>query len=127
MENLPLERISIAVGAISSARIAYKWAKDYVFECKAFGKAIGDLQTHLASTGQRITDNTDQLSNQWATAQWFLIQDRLLRRSFKADAASPIETVTATELAHSMFLSSWPTNRPIGTQFAKCISVKHFS
>ncbi|CAM3111170.1 acyl-CoA dehydrogenase family protein [Prescottella defluvii] len=44
MENLPLERISIAVSAITAARAAYEWTKDYVFERKAFGKPIGDLQ-----------------------------------------------------------------------------------
>jgi alkylation response protein AidB-like acyl-CoA dehydrogenase len=45
MERLPLERLSIAMGALVSAEAAYAWARDYVFDRKAFGQAVGDFQT----------------------------------------------------------------------------------
>lgn len=56
MENLPLERISIAVSAIVSARAAYNWTKTYVFERKAFGKAIGDLQNTRFALSEMLTE-----------------------------------------------------------------------
>ncbi len=44
MQRLPRERLSIATGAYAGARAAVKWAQDYVYERKAFGKRIGDFQ-----------------------------------------------------------------------------------
>ncbi|MGN5237847.1 MULTISPECIES: acyl-CoA dehydrogenase family protein [unclassified Rhodococcus (in: high G+C Gram-positive bacteria)] len=56
MENLPLERIGIAVSAITSARAAYEWSKQYVFERKAFGKPIGDLQNTRFVLAEMLTE-----------------------------------------------------------------------
>ncbi|MFZ2175494.1 MAG: acyl-CoA dehydrogenase family protein [Rhodococcus sp. (in: high G+C Gram-positive bacteria)] len=56
MENLPLERLSIAVNAICAARAAYEWTKNYVFERKAFGKPIGDLQNTRFALAEMLTE-----------------------------------------------------------------------
>ncbi|TQC48728.1 acyl-CoA dehydrogenase [Rhodococcus sp. WS4] len=56
MENLPLERISIAVNAIAVAKAAYRWTRDYVFERKAFGKPIGDLQNTRFALAEMLTE-----------------------------------------------------------------------
>ena len=44
MERLPRERLSIAAGALGASQAAMNWTADYVFERKAFGGRIGDLQ-----------------------------------------------------------------------------------
>ena len=44
MSNLPQERLSIALGAVASARAALNWTIDYVRERNAFGKPLGALQ-----------------------------------------------------------------------------------
>ena len=44
VENLPVERLSIAVAAIASARAALEWTLDYVKERKVFDKPIGSYQ-----------------------------------------------------------------------------------
>lgn len=56
MENLPLERISIAVSAVASARAAFEWTKTYVFDRKAFGKRIGDLQNTRFVLAEMLTE-----------------------------------------------------------------------
>ena len=56
MENLPLERISIAVNAITAAKAAYQWTRDYVFERKAFGRPIGDLQNTRFALAEMLTE-----------------------------------------------------------------------
>jgi len=56
MENLPLERMSIAVIAIAAAKAAYQWTRDYVFERKAFGKPIGDLQNTRFALAEMLTE-----------------------------------------------------------------------
>lgn len=56
MENLPLERIGIAVSAITSARAAYEWTKRYAFERKAFGNPIGDLQNTRFVLAEMLTE-----------------------------------------------------------------------
>jgi alkylation response protein AidB-like acyl-CoA dehydrogenase len=43
--NLPQERLNIAIGAIAGARAALEWTKQYVRDRKAFGAPIGKLQT----------------------------------------------------------------------------------
>lgn len=44
VSNLPQERLSIALGAVASARAALNWTIDYVRERKAFGNSLGSLQ-----------------------------------------------------------------------------------
>ncbi len=56
MENLPLERIGIAVSAVTAARAAYEWTARYVFERKAFGKPIGDLQNTRFALAEMLTE-----------------------------------------------------------------------
>lgn len=56
MENLPLERIGIAVGAVTAARAAYEWTKNYAFERQAFGKPIGDLQNTRFVLAEMLTE-----------------------------------------------------------------------
>ncbi|WP_137726142.1 acyl-CoA dehydrogenase family protein [Prescottella subtropica] len=56
MNNLPLERLSIGLSAVASARAAYEWTKNYVFERKAFGKPIGDLQNTRFALAEIVTE-----------------------------------------------------------------------
>ena len=44
MEELPWERVQIAVSAVSAAQAAYEQTVAYVRERKAFGKAVGEYQ-----------------------------------------------------------------------------------
>jgi long-chain-acyl-CoA dehydrogenase len=44
VENLPQERLSIAVAAVAAARAAFSWTLAYVQERKAFGQTIGSFQ-----------------------------------------------------------------------------------
>lgn len=45
MQNLPRERIGIAVAAQCSAETAFRWTVDYVRERRAFGQAVASFQT----------------------------------------------------------------------------------
>ena len=45
VHNLPQERLSLAVGAIAHAQMAFDWTLDYVKERRAFGQPIGGFQT----------------------------------------------------------------------------------
>jgi alkylation response protein AidB-like acyl-CoA dehydrogenase len=58
--NLPQERLSIAVAAISAARAAVEWTLEYVKERTAFGRPIGSFQNTrfelaTASTAVEVT------------------------------------------------------------------------
>ncbi len=44
MQELPQERLTVALGALANAEAALKWTLDYTRERKAFGKAISDFQ-----------------------------------------------------------------------------------
>jgi acyl-CoA dehydrogenase len=44
MEQLPWERLQIAIGAVSAAQTAIDWTVDYVKERKVFGQAVGAFQ-----------------------------------------------------------------------------------
>ena len=44
MENLPRERLSLAVGSVAHAWAAFEWTIDYCKERKAFGQPIGSFQ-----------------------------------------------------------------------------------
>jgi alkylation response protein AidB-like acyl-CoA dehydrogenase len=44
MQELPRERLLIAIGAISNAEAALQWTIDYTRERQAFGKAISEFQ-----------------------------------------------------------------------------------
>lgn len=98
MERLPRERLSIAVSAISCARAAYEWTKDYAFDRTAFGKPIGDFQNTRFALAEMLTEidvtqayvdnavlaiNDDQLSAvEAAQAKWWAseLQKRVVDR-----------------------------------------------
>ena len=44
MEQLPWERLQIAIGAVATAQAASDWTVDYVKERKVFGQAVGSFQ-----------------------------------------------------------------------------------
>ena len=44
MEQLPWERLQIAISAVSAAQAAIGWTVDYVKERKVFGQAVGSFQ-----------------------------------------------------------------------------------
>jgi alkylation response protein AidB-like acyl-CoA dehydrogenase len=44
MQELPWERMQIAIGAVAKTEAAIEWTKDYVRERKAFGKAVAGFQ-----------------------------------------------------------------------------------
>ncbi|GAB2458513.1 acyl-CoA dehydrogenase family protein [Xylanimonas ulmi] len=56
MAHLPLERISIAVGACAGARAALAWTIDYVRERTAFGKALAEFQNTQFVVAEMVTE-----------------------------------------------------------------------
>ena len=44
MEQLPWERLQIAIGAIAASQAAIDWTVDYVKERKVFGQAVASFQ-----------------------------------------------------------------------------------
>ncbi|WP_394550642.1 acyl-CoA dehydrogenase family protein [Agromyces sp. MMS24-JH15] len=44
MQNLPLERLGIAMASLAGAEAALEWTLDYVYQRRAFGQRIGDFQ-----------------------------------------------------------------------------------
>ncbi len=44
MNELPRERLVLAVSAVAAAEVALEWTRDYVQQRKAFGKPIGSFQ-----------------------------------------------------------------------------------
>jgi acyl-CoA dehydrogenase len=44
MQELPWERLQLAVSAVAAAQAAYGWTVDYVRERRAFGQAVMDFQ-----------------------------------------------------------------------------------
>lgn len=45
VHNLPQERLSLTVGAVAHAQVAFDWTLDYIKERHAFGQPIGSFQT----------------------------------------------------------------------------------
>ena len=45
VKNLPQERLSLTVGAVTHAQLAFDWTLEYVKEREAFGQPIGRFQT----------------------------------------------------------------------------------
>ena len=56
MNNLPQERLGIAVSAIASARAGLEWTLAYAKERKAFGKAIGTFQHSRMALAEMRTE-----------------------------------------------------------------------
>ena len=62
MENLPQERLSIAVGAVAGPRRCWRMTPEYVKDRKAFGRPIGTFQHNrfvLAEMAHRDHDRAD--------------------------------------------------------------------
>jgi alkylation response protein AidB-like acyl-CoA dehydrogenase len=56
VENLPQERLSLAVGSLIHAEAAFGWTLDYVRERKAFGQPVGSFQTIKHSMAEMRTE-----------------------------------------------------------------------
>jgi alkylation response protein AidB-like acyl-CoA dehydrogenase len=56
MENLPLERLSIAVTSLAAAQSALTWTADYVRERHAFGKPLAARQTVQFAVAEMVTE-----------------------------------------------------------------------
>jgi alkylation response protein AidB-like acyl-CoA dehydrogenase len=56
VQNLPQERLSLAVGSIAHARTAFDWTLQYVQERRAFGQTIGAFQTVKHAMAEMITE-----------------------------------------------------------------------
>jgi alkylation response protein AidB-like acyl-CoA dehydrogenase len=56
MANLPQERLSLTVGAIAHAQVAFDWTLDYIKERQAFGHPIGSFQTMKHAMAEMRTE-----------------------------------------------------------------------
>jgi alkylation response protein AidB-like acyl-CoA dehydrogenase len=101
MENLPVERLCIAVGALATAEAAIEWSVRYCREREAFGKKLGEFQhtrfelaeLHTAVTVARafvdrciedlnqgsLTTETASMAKWWTTDLCHDVTDRCLQ------------------------------------------------
>ncbi len=56
VENLPQERLTIAVGAVAAADCALAWTLDYVKQRRAFGRPIGTFQSARFALAEMRTE-----------------------------------------------------------------------
>lgn len=56
MQELPQERLTVAIGALSSAEAALAWTLEYTRERKAFGKVIADFQNTRFKLAEMATE-----------------------------------------------------------------------
>lgn len=56
MQELPQERLTVGVGAISSAEAAIKWTLEYTRDRKAFGRAVSDFQNTRFKLAEMTTE-----------------------------------------------------------------------
>ncbi len=56
MEQLPWERLQIAIGAIAAAQAAIDWTVDYVKERQVFGQAVASFQNTRFTLAERQTE-----------------------------------------------------------------------
>ncbi|MGY2377209.1 acyl-CoA dehydrogenase family protein [Pseudomonas sp. SDO524_S393] len=56
MQELPQERLTVAIGAVSSAEAALEWTLAYTRERKAFGQAIADFQNTRFKLAEMATE-----------------------------------------------------------------------
>jgi alkylation response protein AidB-like acyl-CoA dehydrogenase len=56
VDNLPQERLSLAVGSMAHATAAFGWTLAYVKERKAFGQPIGSFQTAKHAMAEMATE-----------------------------------------------------------------------
>lgn len=55
MDNLPQERLSLTVGAVAHAQVAFEWTLQYIKERQAFGQPIGGFQAIKHSMAEMQT------------------------------------------------------------------------
>ncbi len=56
MQELPQERLTVAIGGLASAEAALQWTLEYTRERKAFGKAIADFQNTRFKLAEMATE-----------------------------------------------------------------------
>jgi acyl-CoA dehydrogenase len=56
MQELPQERLTVGIGALSSAEAALQWTLDYTRDRKAFGKAVADFQNTRFKLAEMATE-----------------------------------------------------------------------
>jgi alkylation response protein AidB-like acyl-CoA dehydrogenase len=56
VQNLPRERLSLALGSVAHAWAAFEWTVDYCKERKAFGQPIGSFQTSKFALAEMKTE-----------------------------------------------------------------------
>ncbi len=56
MQELPWERMQIAIGAVAKAEAALEWTKTYVSERKAFGKPVAAFQNTRFKLAELVTE-----------------------------------------------------------------------
>ncbi|MGI9612597.1 MAG: acyl-CoA dehydrogenase family protein [Acidimicrobiales bacterium] len=56
VDNLPRERLSLALGSVAHARAAFEWTVDYCKERKAFGQPIGSFQASKFTLAEMKTE-----------------------------------------------------------------------
>ncbi|MFG6205589.1 acyl-CoA dehydrogenase family protein [Pseudomonas retamae] len=56
MQELPQERLTVAIGGLASAEAALQWTLDYTRDRKAFGKAIADFQNTRFKLAEMATE-----------------------------------------------------------------------
>jgi acyl-CoA dehydrogenase len=56
MQELPWERMQIAIGAVAKAEAALEWTRDYVNERKAFGRTVSSFQNTRFKLAELATE-----------------------------------------------------------------------
>jgi len=56
MQELPWERMQIAIGAVAKSLAAIEWTKTYVSERKAFGKPVASFQNTRFKLAELVTE-----------------------------------------------------------------------
>ena len=56
MQELPWERLQIAIGAVAKAEAALQWTRDYVTERKAFGRTVASFQNTRFKLAELATE-----------------------------------------------------------------------
>jgi len=101
MEQLPQERLGIAVGGVATAEAALEWTIQYVKERRAFGQAVADFQTVrfalaemqtealigrtfldrcvLALNAGELTTEEASMAKWWCSELGFRVADRCLQ------------------------------------------------
>ena len=80
MQELPWERLQIALTAVAAAQAALEWTLEYTRERRAFGKAIADFQT--------VAHRLAEIKTEIEVGQVFIDRCSALKLEGKLDAAT---------------------------------------